>query len=175
MLTSCTSSEEENTPYLRKFDYNITKIDGWRYIEGVRRGLEYTVILVSGKIMKPADIAKARERMTSKNWRQFLIKTLECVMVGATNHSSLNNSEIDFLKENLENCSVENQYFLGYFTCFVKKALHSKELNHKSFSKKCLAVSFIFSWFFCLYQFGVGLVDLIFCRNFVKTYAMHRA
>ena len=49
---------------------------------------------------------------------------------------------------------VENQYFLGYFdgkrdefedmlerfllissTCFVKKALHSKELNHKRFSK----------------------------------------
>ena len=69
MLTSCTSSEEENTPYLRKFGYNITKNDGWRYIEGVRRGLEYTVILVSGKIMKPADIANARERMTSKNWR----------------------------------------------------------------------------------------------------------
>ena len=90
MLTSCTSSEEENTPYLRKFGYNITKNDGWRYIEGVRRGLEYTVILVSGKIMKPADIAKTRKRMTSKNWRQFLIKTLECVMMAATNHSSLN-------------------------------------------------------------------------------------
>ena len=154
MLTSCTSSEEENTPYLRKFGYNITKNDGWRYIEGVRRGLEYTVILVSEKIMKPADIAKARERMTSKNWRQFLIKTLECVMMAATNHSSLNKSEIDFLEENLENCSVENQYFLGYFdgkrdefedilerfllissTCFVKKALRPKGLNHKRLSK----------------------------------------
>ena len=64
----------------------------------------------------------------------------------ATIQSSLDKSEIDFLKENLENCSVENQYFLGYFdgkrdefedmlqrflllnsTCFVKKALHSKE------------------------------------------------
>ena len=75
-------------------------------------------------------------------------------MMAATNHSSLNKSEIDFLEENLENCSVENQYFLGYFdgkrdefedmlerfllissTCFVKKALHSKELNHKKFSK----------------------------------------
>ena len=75
-------------------------------------------------------------------------------MMAATNHSSLNKSEIDFLEENLENCSVENQYFLGYFdgkrderedmlerfllissTCFVKKALHSKELNHKRFSK----------------------------------------
>ena len=53
--------------------------------------------------------------MTSKNRRQFLIKTLECVMMAATNHSSLNKSEIDFLEENLENCSVENQYFLGYF------------------------------------------------------------
>ena len=73
--------------------------------------------------------------------------------MAATNHSSLNKSEIDFLEENLENCSVENQYFLGYFdgkrdefedmlerflissTCFVKIALHSKELNHKRFSK----------------------------------------
>ena len=75
-------------------------------------------------------------------------------MMAATNHSSLNKSEIDFLEKNLENCSVENQYFSGYsdgkrdeseymlerfllisFTCFVKKALHSKELNHKRFSK----------------------------------------
>ena len=74
-------------------------------------------------------------------------------MMAATNHSSLNKSEIDFLEENLENFSVENQYFLGYldgkrdefedmlerfllsFTCFVKKALHSKELNHRKFSK----------------------------------------
>ena len=65
--------------------------------------------------MKPENIAKARERMTSKNRRQFLIKTLECVMMAATNHSSLNKSEIDFLEENLENCSVENRYFVGYF------------------------------------------------------------
>ena len=83
--------------------------------------------------------------MTSKNRRQFLIKTLECVMMAATNHSSLNKSEIDFLKENLENCSVENQYFLDYFdrkrdeseymlerfllissTCFVKKGLNQR-------------------------------------------------
>ena len=75
-------------------------------------------------------------------------------MMVATNHSFVNKSEIDFLKENFENCSVENQYFLGYFdgkrdefedmlerfllissTCFVKKALHSKELNRKKFSK----------------------------------------
>ena len=75
-------------------------------------------------------------------------------MMAATNNSSLNKSEIDFLKENLEDCSVENQYFLGYFdgkrdefedilesfllissTCFVKETLHSKELNHKKFSK----------------------------------------
>ena len=75
-------------------------------------------------------------------------------MMAATNNSSLNKSEIDFLEENLEDCSVENQYFLGYFdgkrgefedmlerfllissTCFVKETLHSKELNHKKFSK----------------------------------------
>ena len=74
-------------------------------------------------------------------------------MMAATNQSSLNKSEIDFLEENLENCSVENQYFVGYFderdefedmpesfllsssTCFVKKDLHSKDLNHKRFSK----------------------------------------
>ena len=36
--------------------------------------------------------------------------------MAATNQSSLNKSEIqDFLEENLENFSVENQYFLGYF------------------------------------------------------------
>ena len=76
-------------------------------------------------------------------------------MMVATNHSFVNKSEIDFLVENFENCSVENQHFLCYFdwkrdefedmlerfllissTCFVKKALHSKELNHKRFSKK---------------------------------------
>ena len=73
-------------------------------------------------------------------------------MMPVTNHSSLNRSEIDFLEENLENCSVENQYFLGYFdgkrdefedilerfllissTCFVKKA--KRGLNHKRLSK----------------------------------------
>ena len=32
--------------------------------------------------------------MTSKNIRQFLIKTLECVMMAATNHSSLNKSKL---------------------------------------------------------------------------------
>ena len=65
-------------------------------------------------------------------------------MMAANNHSSLNKSEIDFLEENLENCSVENQYefedmlerfLLISSTCFVNKALHSKELNHKRFSK----------------------------------------
>ena len=75
-------------------------------------------------------------------------------MMAATNQPSLNKSEIDFLEENLENCSVENQYFVGYFdgkrdefedmlerflfsssTCSVKKALHSKELDHERFSK----------------------------------------
>ena len=85
---------------------------------------------------------------------QFLNNTLECVMMAATNQSSLNRSEMDFLEENLENCSIENRYFVGYFdgkrdkfedmlekfllssfTCFVKKALHSKDLNQKRFSK----------------------------------------
>ena len=85
----------------------------------------------------------------------------------ATNHSSLNKSEIDFLEENLENCSVENQYFLGYFdgkrdeledmlerflligsTCFVKKALHSKNLNHKRFLKNGMQfLSFLADFF----------------------------
>ena len=73
------------------------------------------VILVGGEIMRPANIAKARERMTSKNLRKFLNKTLECVMMTATNQSSLNKSKIDFLEENLENCFVENRYFVGYF------------------------------------------------------------
>ena len=36
-------------------------------------------------------------------------------MMTATNQSSLNKSEIDFLEENLENCSLPNRYFLGYF------------------------------------------------------------
>ena len=36
-------------------------------------------------------------------------------MMATTNQSSLKKSEIDFLEENLENCSVENQYFVGYF------------------------------------------------------------
>ena len=75
-------------------------------------------------------------------------------MMAVTYHSSLNKSEIDFLEENPENCSVENQYFLDYFdgkrdefedmlerlllissTCFEKKALNSKELNHERFRK----------------------------------------
>ena len=36
-------------------------------------------------------------------------------MMAATVLWSLNKSEIDFLGENLENCSVQNQYCLGYF------------------------------------------------------------
>ena len=75
-------------------------------------------------------------------------------MMAATNQPSLKKSEIDFLEENLEIRSAENRYFVGYFdgkrdefedmlerfllsssTCFIKKALHSKELNHKRFSK----------------------------------------
>ena len=79
-------------------------------------------------------------------------------MMAATNQSSLNKLEIDLLEENLENCSVEHRFFVDYFdgkrdefedmlesfllsfllsssTCFVKKALHSKDLNHKRFSK----------------------------------------
>ena len=73
---------------------------------------------------------------------------------GGDHQSSLNKPKIDFLEENLENCSVENRYFVGYFdgkrdefedmlesfllssfTYFVKKALHSKDLSHKRFSK----------------------------------------
>ena len=91
-------------------------------------------------------------------------KTLECVVMAATNQSSLNKSEIDFLESNLENCSVENRYFVGYFngkrdqfehmlesfllsssTYFVKKALHSKDLNHKRFSKNG-------GQFFCIFN-----------------------
>ena len=75
-------------------------------------------------------------------------------MMAATNQSSLNKLEIDLLEENLENCSVEHRFFVDYFdgkrdefedmlesfllnssTCFVKKALHSKDLNLKRFSK----------------------------------------
>ena len=59
-------------------------------------------------------MGKARERKAFKNGRKFLIKTLECVMMASTIQSSLNKWEIDFREENLENCSVENQYFLGY-------------------------------------------------------------
>ena len=58
------------------------------------------------------------------------------------------------LRKTLKIVLLKNQYFLGYFngkrdkfkdmlerfllissTCFVKKALHSKELHHKRFSK----------------------------------------
>ena len=107
-----------------------------------------------------------------------MIRTLECVIRAETNHSSLNKSEIDFLEENLENCSVENQYFLGYFdekrderedmlerfllisfTCFVKKALHSKNLNHKRFLKNGRQFLLFLADFFCLHQFGVGLLE----------------
>lgn len=35
--------------------------------------------------------------------------------MAATIQSSLNKLEIEFLEENLENYSVKNQYFLGYF------------------------------------------------------------
>ena len=35
-------------------------------------------------------------------------------MMASTIQSSLNKWEIDFREENLENCSVENQYFLVY-------------------------------------------------------------
>ena len=36
-------------------------------------------------------------------------------MMAVTNQSSSNKSEIDVLEENLENWSVENRYFSGYF------------------------------------------------------------
>ena len=76
-------------------------------------------------------------------------------MMAATNHSSLNKSEIDFLEENLENCSVENQYFLGYFdgirdefedtlerflfissTCFKKEGLELKGIKSQEVFEK---------------------------------------
>ena len=137
--------------------------------------------------MKPANIAKARERMTSENWRQFLNKTLECLMMAATNQSSLNKSQIDFLEENL-GCSVENRYFVGYFdgserdefedmferfllsssTCFVKKALHSKDLNHKRFSKNG-GQFLLFLTEFLLLSIRCGpRRDSIFWRQFCK-------
>ena len=93
-------------------------------------------------------------------------------MMAATNHSSLNNSETDFLEENLENCSVENQYFLGYFEgekrrvqgyarevssyqfhMLCKQGLALKGVKSQEVFEKWSAVSFI------LYQFGVGLVE----------------
>ena len=58
---------------------------------------------------------KVHQRMTFKNSRQFMIKTLECIMMAATIQLSLKKSEIQFLEENLENCSVEKPVFLGLF------------------------------------------------------------
>ena len=58
-------------------------------------------------------------------------------MMAATNQSSLNKSEIDFLEENLENCSVENRSFVGYFDGktfegnFVKTYLIFKGISYK--------------------------------------------
>ena len=46
---------------------------------------------------------KVHQRMTFKNSRQFMIKTLECIMMAATIQLSLKKSEIHFLEENLEN------------------------------------------------------------------------
>ena len=56
---------------------------------------------------------KVHQRMTFKNSRQFMIKTLECIMMAATIQLSLKKSEIHFLEENLENCSVEKPVLLG--------------------------------------------------------------
>ena len=109
-------------------------------------------------------------------------------MMATTNHCFLNKSEIDFLEENLENRSVENQYFVGYLdgkrdefedmlerfllissTCFVKKALHSKELNRKKFSKNGRQFLLFLDDFFLPLSVRCGPCrDLIFCRNFVK-------
>ena len=47
-------------------------------------------------------------------------------MMAATNQSSLNKSEIDFIEENLENCSVENQYFVGYFDGKISSRICSR-------------------------------------------------
>lgn len=70
------------------------------------------------------------------------------------NFSSLRNSEIEFLKQNVDHLSVVDQHCVGYFdgtreeledilerflllssTCYVRKDLHSREKDHKRFSK----------------------------------------
>ena len=70
------------------------------------------------------------------------------------NFSSLRNSEIEFLQENFDHVSVLDKHCVGYFdgkreeledilerfllissTCYVQKDLHSREKDHKRFSK----------------------------------------
>ena len=76
--------------------------------------------------------------------------------------------ERDEFKDMLES------FLLSSSTCFVKEALHSKDLNHKRFSKNGGQFLLFFTEF-CFYQFSVGLVETrSFEGNFVKTYAMHR-
>ena len=97
--------------------------------------------------------------------------------MAATNQSSSNKLEIDFLEENLESCSVENRYFSGYFdgkrdefedmlerfllissTFFIKKALNQRSKIARGF-RKMVGSFFCFKLIFCFYQFGVGLVE----------------
>ena len=161
---------------------------GWRYIDGVRRGYEYTVVLVSRKIMKCGKIAKARERMPFKNWRQALIKTLECAMMAATIQSSLNwlpwgkPWKLFSWKPVLlglfrwEKKGVREYVWevLISSTCLVKKALHSKWLNHKRVSKNGGQFLLFLADFLPLSIRCGPCRDLIFWP-FVKTYAMDRA
>ena len=81
-------------------------------------------------------------------------------MMAVTNHSSLNKSEIDFLEENLENCSVENQYFLDYFDGkrdeFEDMLERFLFISSTCFEKKQFL---LFLADFFLYQFGEDLVE----------------
>ena len=72
----------------------------------------------------------------------------------SNNFNSLRNSEIEFLQENVDHVSVLDQHYVGYFdgkreeledilerfllvssTYYVRKDLHSREKDHKRFSK----------------------------------------
>ena len=79
-------------------------------------------------------------------------KTLKIVLL-KTGTSWVISMERDEFKDMLES------FLLSSSTCFVKKALHSKNLNHKRFLKNGRQFLLFLADFFCLYQFGVGLVE----------------
>ena len=54
---------------------------------------------------------------------------------------------------------MRERFLLISSTCFVKKALHSKNLNHKRFLKNGRQFLLFLADFFCLHQFGVGLLE----------------